>query len=158
MIDLGSRATVDPASSRYLRDAILSRHDVLRDLVAETVARTEARELAETDLDTLRARVRRLYQTVESYLAFEERALPPALRDLIGLGALVQEQIEEDHRKLRGDLATAQSALEPQTLSWFELASDLRAFAAELLRDLDREDEALLNAQLDALASDSQGG
>jgi hypothetical protein len=158
MVNFGTRSAVDPASSRHLRDAILSRHDVLRGLVAETVARTDARALAETDLDGLRARVRRLYQTVDSYLAFEEQALPPALRDVIGWGTVLQEQIEEDHRKLRVDLATALSALEPQTLSWFKLASDVRAFAAELLRDLDREDEALLNAQLDAIANDSEGG
>jgi hypothetical protein len=158
MIDLGSRAAADPLSSGGLRDAILSHHDALRSVLAETVGRTEPQAMAGTDLAMLRAGARRLYETVEAHLAFEERALPPALRDIIGWSSVLQERIEEDHRRLRDALATALSALEPDTLSWFELASDVRAFAAVLLRDLEREDEALLDAQLDAIANDSEGG
>jgi hypothetical protein len=158
MIDLGLGATVDPMSSRGLRDAILSHHDTLRGLVAETVGDVEPEAMSAMDLDRLRAGARNLYRTVEAYLAFEERALPPALRDVIGWGSVLQEQIEEDHRRQREALATALSALEPETLSWFELAADVRAFADALLRDLEREDEALLNAQLDAIATDSEGG
>jgi hypothetical protein len=159
MIDLGTRsASVDPLSSRGLRDAILSHHDALRSVLAETVGRTDPRETAGTDLEALRAGARRLYETVEAHLAFEERALPPALRDVIGWGSVLQERIEEDHRRLREVLATALSALEPEALSWLELASDMRAFVAVVLSDLEREDEALLDAQLDAIANDSEGG
>ena len=149
---------MDPLSSRGLRDAILSHHDALRRVLAETVGRTDPQARARTDLETLRAGARRLYETVEAHLDFEEQALPPALRDVIGWGSVLQERIEEDHRRLREALATALSALEPDTLSWFELASDVRAFAAVLLSDLEREDEALLDAQLDAIANDSEGG
>jgi hypothetical protein len=158
MIDLGYRAVAEPMSSRGLRDAILSHHEALRGVLVEAVGRTDPEARPATDLDTLRAGARRLYETVEAHLAFEERALPPALRDVIGWGAVLQDRIEQDHRRQRDALATAVSALEPESQSWFELASALRAFAVALLRDLEREDEALLDAQLDAIATDSEGG
>jgi hypothetical protein len=158
MIDLGYGAPGDLSSSRGLRDAILSSHDTLRGMLVETVDGAGPRGAAGADLGALRAGARRLYHTVAAYLAFEEQALPPALRDVIGWGAVLQQQIEEDHRRQREALAAAQSALEPDALSWGQLANDLRSFAAELLRDLEREDAALLNAQLDAIATDSEGG
>jgi hypothetical protein len=158
MIVLGHGAPGESSSSRGLRDTILSSHDTLRGLLVETVGRADPRAAARADLGALRAGALRLYHTVAAYLAFEEQALPPALRDVIGWGPVLQEQIEEDHRRQRQALAAAQTALEPDALSWSELADDLRAFAADLLRDLEREDEALLNAQLDAIATDSEGG
>jgi hypothetical protein len=157
MIDLGYGSAADPLSSRGLRDAILAHHDALRGVLLDAVTRADPRAMSGTDLGSLRADARRLYRTVEAHLAFEEQALPPALRDVIGWGPVLQQRIEEDHRRQREALDTALSALEPET-SWFELANDMRAFAAALLRDLEREDEALLNAQLDALATDSAGG
>jgi hypothetical protein len=158
MIDLGYSFAQDPMSSRTLRDAILSRHDALRGIAVENVDRADRQVTSEADVATLRAGARTFYRTVEDYLAFEEEALPPALRDVIGWGPVLLEQIEEDHRRQREALAIALAALEPEPLPWFELATELRAFAVELLRDLEREDEALLNAQLDAIANDGQGG
>jgi hypothetical protein len=157
MIDLGYRSAQDPMSSRTLRDAILSRHDALRGIAAESVDRADRQVRSEADVASLRAGARTFYRIVEDYLAFEEQALPPALRDVIGWGAVLLEQIEEDHRRQREALA-ALSALGSDTAPWLEIADELRAFAIELLRDLEREDEALLNAQLDAIANDSAGG
>jgi S-formylglutathione hydrolase FrmB len=158
MIDLGYRVAQEPMSSRVLRDAIFARHDALRGMVAENVGKADREATSEADVASLRAGARSFYRTVEDYLAFEDEALPPALRDVIGWGTVLLEQIEEDHRRQREALATVVSALEPGAHSWFEVASDLRAFAADLLRDLEREDEALLNAQLDDLATDAEGG
>jgi Hemerythrin HHE cation binding domain len=158
MIDLGYGVSQDPASSLVLRDAILSRHEALRGMAFESVDRADRQVASEADVARLREAARTFYRTVEDTLAFEDEALPPALRDVIGCGAVLLEQIEEDHRRQREALAAALSALEPDTLPSLELATELRAFVAELLRDLEREDEALLDAQLDALATDSQGG
>ncbi|HVU50488.1 MAG TPA: hemerythrin domain-containing protein [Polyangia bacterium] len=158
MIELQQRAVHDPSSSRVFRDAILSRHDALRGMALESVEWADRPMSSEADVARLRAGARTFYRTVEDYLAFEEEALPPALRDVIGWGPVLLEQIEEDHRRQREALANALLALEPESMSCFELANALRGFAAELLRDLEREDEALLNAQLDALANDSEGG
>ena len=158
MIDFEERAAHDPASSGVLRDAILSRHDALRGMAVESADWAERQATSAAEIARLRRGARAFYRTVEEYLAFEQEALPPALRDVIGWGQVLLEQIEEDHRRQREALATRLSAREPDSMSWFELASELRAFAADLLRDLDREDEALLNAQLDAIANDSEGG
>ena len=158
MIDHGYGPVQDPASSRGLRDAILSRHDALRGLAVENADWAERPVTSELEVARLRAGARMFYRSVEDYLAFEDEALPPALRDVIGWGSVLLEQIEEDHRRQREALAAALSARELDTMPWHELAVELRAFAADLLRDLEREDEALLDAQLDDLASDSPGG
>jgi Hemerythrin HHE cation binding domain len=160
MIDVAGRAGTgaEPTSSGGLRNAILSRHDELRGLLAETVGLAGAKARAGSELDALRARARRLYRAFEDHLTFEEQAFPQALRDVIGWGPALQEQIEEEHTRQRLTIATALSALEPETQSWGQLASDVQAFAAALLRDIEQEEEALLNADLDAIATDSEGG
>jgi hypothetical protein len=158
MINLLYRSAQDPASSRVLRDAILSRHEALRGMAAENVDWAERQVTSEADVARLRAGARIFYRTVEDYLEFEDEALPPALRDVIGWGTVLLEQIEQDHRRQREALAAALSARDLDAMPWYELASELRAFAADLLRDLEREDEALLNAQLDAIATDAEGG
>jgi hypothetical protein len=158
MIDLGHGLASEPMSSSSLRDAILSRHDELRGIVAEAVDLADSPGRAGRDLEALRASARRLYLTLEEVLTFEDQALPPALRDVIGWGAVLREQIEEDHRRQREAIASALSALEPDSLSWSELASELRAFAGAILRDIENEEAALLNATLDAIATDSEGG
>jgi hypothetical protein len=158
MMDLGHGQAVEPLSSSSFRDAIFSRHDLLRGVVAETVELAAPGARAGTDLDTLRASARRLYHTLEEVLAFEDEALPPALRDVIGWGAVLQEQLEHEHSRQRQALAAALSALEPASLSYVELANDVRAFADALLRDIDSEEDALLNGYLDEMAVDSAGG
>src|SRR5262249_39281625 len=110
------------------------------------------------DVDRLRARARGLYLTLHANLAFEERAFPVALRDLIGLGPAVQDQIRKTHARQRQVLASALEALEPRKQSWAELARDVREVAANVLHDLEREEAALLDADLDALATDAEGG
>jgi hypothetical protein len=158
MIDFGRGAVAEPLSSNSFRDAILSRHDALRGVLAETVDFADARTSPGTDIETLRAVARRLYRTLEEQLTFEDLALTPALRDVIGWGSVLREQIERDHLRQREALAAAFLALEPGSMSYAELADEVRAFAGALLRDLESEDEALLNASLDAIATDSEGG
>jgi hypothetical protein len=119
---------------------------------------TQGASMSTRERDRLRARARDLCLTLEEHLSFEERALPTALHDVIGWGAVLREQIEEDHERQRRDLASARSALEPDGLSWLELADRVRVFAATLLADLEREDAHLVNADLDAIATDSEGG
>jgi len=158
MIDLVHRTASDPTSSNGLRNAILSRHDVLRERLAETVELAARSSVAETDAAVLRARARDLCRAFEDHLAFEEELFPQALRDVIGWGAVLQDQIGEDHLRQREEIAMALSALEPETLSMSELTTTVSAFAAALLRDIEREEEALMNADLDAIATDSEGG
>jgi hypothetical protein len=150
--------THDTLSSSEARDAILSRHDLLRGLVTETIHYADDATKSNRDFEPLRAHARELYEAFQTQLDFEEQVLPTALRDIIGWGAVVQAEIEEGHERLRADLASAMSALEPESLSPVVLVESVRAFADTLLDDLKAEERYLLHADLDALAIDSQGG
>ena len=50
------------------------------------------------------------------------------------------------------------SALEPERLSRARVIESVRVFADSLLLDLKSEEKCLLYADLDAIATDSQGG
>ena len=155
---LGHVAVVEPTSSNDFRNVILSQHEALRELLTEAVDLTSPMARAGTELDTLRAHARGLFLTLEEHLSFEERAFPQALRDVIGWGGVLQAQIEDNHARQREALATALLTIERATLSWPELAKNVRMFATTLLHDIEEEDAALLNADLDAIATDSEGG
>lgn len=148
--------TWEPLSSSEARDAILSRHDELRDLIIETIQHTDG--ATKSDLEPLRAYARELCDAFEAHMDFEERMLPAALRDIIGWGAVVRAEIEEGHERQRATLASAISALEPEDLSPTRVVDSVRAFADALLLDLKTEERYLLNAELDSIATHSQGG
>ncbi|HVX96354.1 MAG TPA: hemerythrin domain-containing protein [Polyangia bacterium] len=158
MINVGWLSTHESSSSGGFRNAILSQHDMLRGLLAEAVDLAAPRLMSRAELEALRERVRGVYVMLEDHLAFEEHAFPQALRDVIGWGPVLQAQIEESHARQRRALADAFRALEPGALSPAQLSCEVRALAAALLTDIDGEDDALLNADLDAIATDSEGG
>jgi len=147
-----------PQSSSDVRDTMLAHHQGLRRLLAATVALVEDQARSGGDLDALRVRARMLYQACEAQLGFEAEALPVALRDVIGWGDVLQAEIQADHERQRATLAAALAALEPDSLSWVDLAEDVKAFAAALLIDLNREEADLLIADVDAEMADGRGG
>jgi hypothetical protein len=145
-------------SSSDARDAILSRHDDLRGLVLETMHQADDATETVQDLESLRAHAKELYEAFQTHVDFEERILATALRDVIGLGAIMQAEMKEGHERQRAILASAMSALEPAGLSAERLVESVRAVADALLLDLSTEDQYLLHADLDAIATDSEGG
>jgi hypothetical protein len=152
--------TLEPLSSSDARAAILSCHDELRGLVEETIHSAEdaGRSSDWGDFEPLRAHALELYEAFEEHMNFEERILPTALRDVIGWGSELQAQVVEGHDKLRADLAAAMLALKPDAVSRARLIESVRAFADTLLEDLTTEEQCLLRADLDAMASDAHGG
>ncbi|MES1204454.1 MAG: hypothetical protein ABUS79_00830 [Pseudomonadota bacterium] len=145
-------------SSSEARDAILLGHQELRGLVTETIHHADGATQADADFAPLRAQVRELYQAFQTQMDFEERILPTALRDIIGWAAVVRAEIEKGHERQRATLAWAMSTLEPDGFAPSRLVETVRAFADTLLVDLNAEERYLLNADLDAIATDSQGG
>jgi hypothetical protein len=145
-------------SSSDARDAIVSRHEQLRGLVTETIHCADGATTSEPDFEPLRAHARKLYEEFSKHMDFEERILATALGDVIGWGAVLQAEIEEGHQRQRATLASAMSALEPNGLSRDRLAESVRAAAGTLLLDLKSEERCLLHADLDAIATDGQGG
>jgi hypothetical protein len=145
-------------SSGRFREAILAEHDMLRRLLGETLGLAEVEAVAAAQLDALRGHARRLYAKLEEHMLFEERMLPPALRDVIGWGQALQELIAGDHARQRQELAEAKAALDAEALSWSDLTAALRVFADRLLLDMEREEVGLQEADLDAIRTDGEGG
>jgi hypothetical protein len=151
-------ATTEEMSSSKARDEILSQHAALRRLLAETAAAAERAAVSRGELDALREQARALYEALAAHMAFEERVLPAALRDVIGWGAVIQQQMEEDHLRQRETLACAIAAIAPDGLTGAELVENVRAFALTLLVDIETEEQGLLEADLDEIAGDGRGG
>jgi hypothetical protein len=153
-------ASYEMMSSGDAREAILSRHDELREMVSETIHCVDGATTRQTDEDfePLRAHARELYEAFEEHMDFEERILATALSDVIGSGATLRAQIEADHDRQRAALAVAMSALEPSALPPSLLIESVREQADTLLLGLNTEERCLLRADLDAIATDSQGG
>lgn len=151
-------ATRESLSSSDARDAILSRHDQLRGLVAETIHHADGATKSDRDLEPLRAHAREFYEAVQTYMDFEEPILATALRDVIGWGQVLQAEMQEGHERVRATMAWAMSALEPEGVSAASLVDSVRAVADIVLLDLKTEERCLLHADLDAIAADSQGG
>lgn len=150
--------TTDELSSSAARDQIFWQHGMLRGLLADAVAIADHGPTSDAELEALRGRAQALYDALARHMAFEEEVLPAALRDVIGWGAVIQQQMEEDHLRQRETLARAISALGPDGLSGAELVDSVRSFATTLVIDMDSEERGLLNADLDALAGDAKGG
>jgi hypothetical protein len=70
----------------------------------------------------------------------------------------VRAEIEEGHERQRAMLASAMSELEPEDLSPTRLVERVRTVADSLLHDFEAEEQFLLNADVDAITTDGQGG
>jgi hypothetical protein len=71
---------------------------------------------------------------------------------------LLHEELEGDHARQRGALASALATLASRGLSPSALAESLVLFPEDLLLEMEREERFLLEADLDAMAGDSLGG
>ena len=145
-------------SSGLARDAIFAQHATLRGMLAELIA-TAGNASASAGLDDLlRGRARAFCEQLVAHMAFEEEVLAAALRDVIGVGAVIHEQMDAEHRRQRELLAAAMSALEAAERVSATLADDVRAFANAVLVDMESEERGLLHADLDALMLEVKGG
>jgi hypothetical protein len=149
---------MEPLSCGDARDAILSSNVELRELAAETINVAEGARASARGFEPLRAQAKDLCAAVAEHMEFESRMLPTALGDVIGWGSALRAQIEEDHERQRATVALAMAALEPDSASIARVIERIRAFADELLVDLESEERYLMTAELDALSIDSQGG
>jgi hemerythrin-like domain-containing protein len=142
--------------SSEARNAILEQHEQLRQLVIET---SEAAALGPTTtraLDALRAKARTLYLSLDEHMRFEESVLEAALRDVVGRGAELHAQLEEEHQRQRTVLTAAMSELGRGDLPGAEIVDGVRRFVDALVREMDIEEQVLLSADVDALLVDGQ--
>jgi hypothetical protein len=141
-----------------VRAAILSQHEALRGMLAVTAAVARQSPQSEQELDVLRGHARKLYETLAEHMSFEEQVLATALRDVIGRGAQIHIEMQEDHERQRTVLVAALEELGPRGLTGAALSDKVRAFATTLLEDMEREERGLLQADLDAMIVDAEGG
>ena len=150
--------TREQLSSSDARAAILSCHEELRGLLSETIHCADDATSTERGFEPLRVHARELYQAFEAHMDFEERILAAALRDVIGIGSVLQAQVVEGHEKQRATLEAAMSALDPDSPSPVQLVESVREFTDKLLTDLTAEERCLLSADLDEMVIDTRGG
>jgi hypothetical protein len=150
--------TLEPLSSSDARAAIRMCHEELRGLVTETVQIADGASRSSRDCGPLRAHALELYEALEQHVDFEERILPTALRDVIGLGSMLHAQIEECHARQRALLAHVIASLLPEDLPRADLVDSVHALADAILLDLSSEEQCLLTADVDALVTDGHGG
>jgi Hemerythrin HHE cation binding domain len=150
--------TQEPLSSGDARAAILICHDELRGLVTETIHAAESATRYEHGFEPLRIHARELYEACEAHMDFEERILAAALRDVIGIGSVLQAQVVQGHEKQRVTLEAAMSALDPDQPSPARLVESIREFTDKLLTDLTIEERCLLSADVDEMVIDTRGG
>jgi hypothetical protein len=149
--------TVETMSSSAARAAILHSHDELRGLVNETIRLADGATASGGQVEPLRVRARELCDAFTRHMEYEEQLLPMALRDVIGLGPVLEAEVVEGHDRRRAALAAAMSSLGPGE-SLADLVDKVRTVADTLLFDLETEESCLLTADLDALAADTFGG
>lgn len=148
----------EPTSSSEVRDAIISQHQGLRARLARTVEIANHVAHAEMPLDALRAQARSLYQELAAHMELEERMLPAALSDVIGWGSVLHAQMTAEHERQRATLGEALVALSADEASPIDLSADILILADAIAHDMEVEESNLLQADLDAIATDGRGG
>ena len=131
---------VFPAS---VRDQVRKQHAALRVVLEDALATTAG----STDRDVKRfsAMARDLCERFCAHLAFEDEALPPVLAVLDSWGPERVMSMHEEHTRQRRvlDELRLMSEVGPSAQ---ELTAALNKLAAVLLRDMDEEEESLLQS------------
>lgn len=148
-----------------VRAEILRQHADLRELLADLAVSAQGDQRDDRDAGRVGARadeahspkqpidtlVRCLFIRMQSHLAYEDQALRPVLYFLDSFGPERVHELDEDHARQRSALTQLVDQLESGTSAAL-LAADLRALAADLLHDMDQEEERCLRTDL--MASD----
>ncbi|HVV48242.1 MAG TPA: hemerythrin domain-containing protein [Polyangia bacterium] len=144
--------------SSEARNAILAQHDELRTLTAKVGELLHLGSASASAIESVRAEARALYARLDEHMRFEESTLEAALSDVIGRGPELHAEIERDHEHQRATLAAAIAEIGQTGPSREELVQGIRRFIDLLLRDMDEEEQILLDAEVDALLTDGEGG
>lgn len=126
-----------------VRDQVRQQHTALRTMLNDARASTAASE--DRDLHRLAAIARDLCEQFCAHLAFEDHALPPVLAVLDSWGPERVMSLHQEHTRQRRVLDELRLKLEAEP-SVPDLTADLNQLAADLLRDMDEEEEGLLRS------------
>ena len=126
-----------------VRDQVRMQHAELRTLLQDALTATVTPE--DRDLTRLAAIARDLCERFRAHLAFEDQALCPVLAVLDSWGPERVMSLHHEHARQRGVLDEVRLRLEAEP-SVPELTAALNQLAATLLRDMDDEEQGLLQS------------
>jgi uncharacterized protein (DUF2267 family) len=146
--------TMSEGSARFLfparvRAEVLAQHVGLRELLQRTLEATTAglqSRMADGGLEVLAGSARELRSRFGVHLQFEERALVPILGADELWGPERVKDLLEEHERQRAELDTVVEGIDG---GWDleRLALALRSLAADLLRDMNEEEEGCLREE-----------
>ena len=126
-----------------VRDQVREQHTALRTVLNDALA--AAAESKAADVNRLSATARELCERFSAHLAFEDDALPPVLAVLDSWGPERLRSMRDEHTRQRRvlDELRLKSEIAPSPR---ELTAALTRLATALLRDMDEEEEGLLQS------------
>lgn len=127
-----------------VRAEIVAQHEKLRGLARQTLAEISGRSF---DLGGLERRAREVHESFREHLLFEEKALVPVLWAVDAWGPERVQDLRREHGRQRQELDAVIHGLESGWSGEY-LASELARLTADLLRDMDEEEEGCLRASL----------
>jgi hypothetical protein len=129
-----------------VRNEVLAQHVVLRDLLQRVLNATTL-GLQGQATDDLGGAAHELHRRFHAHLHFEERALAPILAADELWGPERVKDLLEEHERQRAELDTL---IEGVQAGWDleRLALVLRSLVADLLRDMQEEDDGCLSQEL----------
>jgi hypothetical protein len=131
-----------------VRIQILAQHLELRELIDRTLAEmTASMRREELDRGQIGRFAREVHGRFKEHLAFEEKALAPVLWVVDGWGPERVQDMRKEHARQRRELDTLIDGLNS---GWDaeRLARELRRLAADLLTDMDQEENGCLRESL----------
>jgi len=126
-----------------VRDQVRKQHTELRTVLQDALASTVASE--DRDPKVLAVLARDLCERFRAHLAFEDEALRPVLAVLDSWGPERVMSLHQEHARQRVVLDELRLKLEAEP-SVPELTAALNQLAATLLRDMDEEEQGLLQS------------
>jgi uncharacterized coiled-coil protein SlyX len=134
----------------HVRDQVLEQHVELRTLLHRVIALAAPDAGSDaSDLDAVRLRTAALElgQRFRAHLVFEAQILKPVFAVLDAWGPERIRDLESEHARQRKDLDALLERFESKE-DVDRLAGALRSLAADLLQDMDDEEQGCLRASL----------
>jgi uncharacterized coiled-coil protein SlyX len=132
-----------------VRSQVLAQHVELRALLERALGSGGLADAAtgQLDMDSLATSVRELCARFKAHLTFEEEALKPVFAVIDAWGPERVRDLETEHARQRRELDTLVARVQSGD-DVEQMALALRGLAADLLRDMEEEEQGCLRASL----------
>ena len=135
----------DSLDASGVANRILQDHALLRPILRET--RFLANRVAKGDTEArkpLRAFALMLYEKLVAHIELEDRILAPVVRDIIGWGPSLHDDMVREHARQREQLQSDIADLRIGCICEERLAKSIDGFVESLMRDMEAEERRVL--------------